>query len=290
MDRWRWRDADAIGALVRRVEGEAETMSAYGIDCSHWEGDIDWLAIRQAGVVKYCILKATEGTYYMDPRFLANKAGCQMIGMPWAVYHFFRPAYDPVQQAQYFKQAVGDGCHVYFLDIEVNGDDLAQKARAFLEALDVEKKAIYTGPYFWRTNVGNDPYFAAYDLWIANYEVNQPTVPQPWTGYKIWQYSEKGNVAGINADVDENWFNGDVQAVNDYFKNGNEVPEATRVRVNVNALTIRSKPFVDASTVLGYTTLNKVWTVEGSELDEQQRKWWKVGAAAYIAAWYCVEL
>ncbi len=225
-------------------------MSVYGIDCSHWDGAIDWLRIRQDGRVKFVIMKATEATYFVDDRFVANKAGCQLIGMPWAAYHYFRPAYDAVQQAQFFKQTVGAGCHVYVIDVEAGGADLGNKVKAFLDALDVPKKLIYTGPYFWRDNVGVNSWAASYDLWIANYGVQQPMIPLPWNNYKIWQYNDRGQVAGINANVDEDLFNGDQAAMLAYFGNGNATPEPPDdeikpqkyVVVTAGALNMRSLP------------------------------------------------
>ena len=48
-----------------------------------------------------------------------------------------------------------------------------------------------------------------YKLWIANYKVAEPRVPQPWTSWEFWQYSETGVIDGIDDNkVDLDWYNG----------------------------------------------------------------------------------
>ena len=44
-----------------------------------------------------------------------------------------------------------------------------------------------------------DSFFDDYKLWIAHYEVEEPKVSRGWT---IWQYTDKGDIPGINEDVD----------------------------------------------------------------------------------------
>ena len=264
-------------------------MNTLGIDVSHWDGNINWPTVKAGGQVKFALIKATEGTGFVDDKFAPNKAGCQSVDMPWGAYHYFKPAYDPAEQAKHFKATVGDGCSVYVVDVEESGINLANKLMVFLGGLDVPTKVVYTGPAFWNTNVGNDLYFAFFPLWIANYGVEHPYVPKPWTTYKIWQFSDRGVIPGVPSVVDLNWFNGDEQAVIDFF--GNEAPEPPtppdKVRVNVDALTIRSAPVVVADTVLGYTTRGKVWEVEAVVKDSMNRDWYRVGKAAYIAGWLC---
>ncbi len=43
---------------------------------------------------------------------------------------------------------------------------------------------------------------AAYPLWIADYGVAEPTLPNGWTTWLLWQYSETGTVQGIDCPVD----------------------------------------------------------------------------------------
>lgn len=262
----------------------------YGIDTSHWDGEIDWPVIRERGVVKFAIHKATEGEWYIDTQFQNNKSGCIREGIPWGAYHYFRPAQNVNGQADHFVEAVGDGCQVYILDVESVGENLADKVLQFVQRMETVhgiKPLIYTAYYFWKDNLGNPDWAGHYDLWVANYRVSQPMIPPPWNCYKIWQFSEDGHIDGVDSAVDENWFNGDELTMLDYFKNGGNPPQSVKVRVNVAALNIRSAPVVVPGTVLGYTTFGKEWEVEGEVNDVFGRKWYQVGKSAYLAGWLC---
>ena len=45
--------------------------AVHGIDVSRFQGDIDWRAVRRAGVA-FAYVKATEGGDHLDPRFRDN--------------------------------------------------------------------------------------------------------------------------------------------------------------------------------------------------------------------------
>jgi lysozyme len=272
-------------------------MSVYGVDISHWDGKIDWAIVKPK--IGFAILKASEGTGWVDDTFEFNRAGCQSNSIPHGAYHFFRSNQAPKAQAEHFWNIVSNA-NLKFLALDVetndgswNGLSIADTVKICLDRLQELSGNIpwiYTGPYFWRDVVKSPAWSVNYWLWIANYGVQDPMIPPPWTTYGIWQFSSKGQIAGIPANVDENWFDGDLQEMNDCFANGNEVPEKMRVKVNVANLTIRSAPIVTPSTVLGYTTLGKVWTVECIVQDTSGRDWAKVGAEVYIAKWLCQEV
>ena len=51
----------------------------HGIDVSKYQGDIDWSAVRRAGI-DFAFIKATEGGDHADDRFLDNWAGARAAG------------------------------------------------------------------------------------------------------------------------------------------------------------------------------------------------------------------
>jgi lysozyme len=85
-------------------------------DSSHWEGTINWSLAAPA--MGGCINKATEHVSFVDDQWANNKAGCIAQGEPYGAYHFFRPAYDPILQAQHFIRTVGSGVKVFACDVE----------------------------------------------------------------------------------------------------------------------------------------------------------------------------
>jgi lysozyme len=42
---------------------------------------------------------------------------------------------------------------------------------------------------------------ARFPLWVAHWTDKEPRVPKPWTKWTFWQYSSKGHVDGITANV-----------------------------------------------------------------------------------------
>ena len=101
------------------------------------------------------------------------------------------------------------------LDIEVNGglgvSALQQWVRDWLDEVYAQtgrRATIYTSPSFWRTSMGDTQSIALAGyttLWIANWNVNSPSVPAGnWAGYgwSFWQYSSTGSVSGISGNVD----------------------------------------------------------------------------------------
>jgi GH25 family lysozyme M1 (1,4-beta-N-acetylmuramidase) len=41
---------------------------------------------------------------------------------------------------------------------------------------------------------------------VAHWGVDEPTLPDPWEDWSIWQYTNEGRVPGIQGNVDLNWF------------------------------------------------------------------------------------
>ncbi len=50
--------------------------------------------------------------------------------------------------------------------------------------------------------------FSAYPLWIADYSETAPEAPGDWQSWIFWQYSQGGEVAGVDGDVDRDLFTG----------------------------------------------------------------------------------
>lgn len=66
---------------------------------------------------------------------------------------------------------------------------------------------IYANLYWWTTKLNNTD-LDKYEKWVANYGKNDGSMREDGSGYSkkhgIWQYTSKGNVSGINGNVDMN--------------------------------------------------------------------------------------
>lgn len=195
----------------------SDAASTYvpGIDVSHFQGTVDWNQVRGAGIV-YAFAKATDGITYTDPQFAANWAGMQQAGIFRGAYHFFEPQDDAASQAANYLAAIGTlGSQdlAPALDVEVTNGISAPVLWAGVQSwLEQVAQAtgrtplLYTNPSFWNGNAGLSA-LTSYPLWLADY-ASSPTLPQGWSRWKFWQYSQSGTVAGISGAVDRDYYNG----------------------------------------------------------------------------------
>ncbi len=182
-----------------------------GIDVSHYQGTIDWKAVKAFGIV-YAFIKATESANITDSAFSTNWNNAKAAGVARGAYHFYRFGTDPVAQANYFvAQILGDlGELQPVLDAEdtatpAHADDL----RVFCErvfTITGKRCIIYTGNWWWTVQRlgGAQPWVKDYPLWIAYWSATVPKPPLPvdWTTWAFWQYTNSGNVSGISGAVD----------------------------------------------------------------------------------------
>ncbi len=195
-----------------------------GIDVSEYQGDINWKAVADSGVV-YCFVKATEGVESRDPMFARNWASMRTVGIIRSAYHFFIAKKDPKVQANNFlglTRSLWDTNDLPpVLDLEksygLSPNEVIDKAGIWLDTVEASigrRPLVYTFPSFWNDALGNSQRLGAnYRLWIAHYETNNPWVPGGWKSWSFHQYSESGKVPGISGPCDMNNFNGDLDTL-----------------------------------------------------------------------------
>ena len=193
------------------------TGSIHGIDVSHHQEAINWDSVKGAGV-SFVFVKATEGIDYVDSMFTTNWSDLANENMIRGAYHFYVSDDDPEQQAEWFVNNVGSFDNVLppVVDVERAGHrhltpeayiDNLMLCLIQIEKLTGKKPIIYSSPrfaseYLIHQNIGQ------YELWIAEYGVDQPTLPDPWAqpGWKFWQYTYQDIVPGVPKRVDKNIF------------------------------------------------------------------------------------
>lgn len=178
-----------------------------GIDVSHYQGTVDWSAVAAEGI-RFCFLKATEGTVDVDPMFHDNWKGAAAAGILRGAYHFFRPGQDAGRQAEHFLSVVPQDPDALppALDIEVTDGAGAAEIQAGIHtwvqtvgAAAGRSPILYADAPFWKEQVKAD--FSDYPLWLACYG-EQPEVPPPWQDWTFWQHASNGGVRGVPARVD----------------------------------------------------------------------------------------
>lgn len=181
-------------------------MEIYGFDASHYQ-TIDFLQVKASGQASFVILKASEGTTYVDPSFEDYFTKANTVGLNVGAYHFgdFGTVEEALAEAAHFEDTIKGKVFSYpiALDLEENKSgasvqQLTDAAIAFCEYF--ENKGyfieIYSGKSFYENSL--DPVrLAPYASWIARYGVSS-------LGREagMWQYSSSGHILGISGAVD----------------------------------------------------------------------------------------
>jgi len=195
----------------------------YGIDVSHWQGDIDWSALK----IDFAILKASQGTAMVDNKLEQNKFRARKQGILLGYYHYANGG-DARKEAEHFVKSVGEILPGEFLvlDWEINHATPDAWCRAFLDRV-FELTGIRPLFYTYEARIKStnwDKVIAGnYGLWIAKYGKNDGTMgAQPFIGkwgfYVIWQYSSAGMLKGISGKVDLDYANITLDTLRKYGK------------------------------------------------------------------------
>ncbi len=188
------------------------------IDVSHNNGVIDWDKLKMnIPKIDGVFIKANEGIGAVDPQLVINANAAKRVGIPVSYYHFASLNYydavkDGAAEATYFislLKTLPAADMPLVLDIETNKIGLApvQVLSWINSFFDTMKKAgytklmLYSYSPFLNTNLPGSHNLGGYPLWIASYS-SKFAVPRGWLNATYWQYNNKGNVAGINGDVD----------------------------------------------------------------------------------------
>ena len=192
---------------------KVKTFSVRGLDISKYQGSVDFSQLKANGF-HYVFIRATEGITYQDEDYKSNYAAAKKAGLKVGVYHFYESDDDPIAQLENIKDlvelTVGDLAPVIDIEKLHQKDDksLAENLKKLLDGLESHygiKPIIYTGKNFANQYLFG---FNDYPLWLAEYEVEQPTLPSGWQDWTFWQWSQSGTVNGIVGVVDMDRFNG----------------------------------------------------------------------------------
>ncbi|MFT9055468.1 MAG: glycoside hydrolase family 25 protein, partial [Ethanoligenens sp.] len=139
--------------------------------------------------------------------FTRNRTDAYSAGVPWGPYHFLRAYSIPSAQTQadHFWQTIqGTGYSLRpVVDVETaDGQQRAADIRAILQAfcdrfqqLSGEQPVIYSYTSYIN-EYGLAKQFGGYLLWQAQYG---PVRAETGWAAQVWQYSDKGSVAGVTA-------------------------------------------------------------------------------------------
>lgn len=185
-----------------------------GIDVSKWQGNVDFNKVKKAGY-DFVILNAGYGRYisqkdpYFEQNYARAKAAGLGVGAYW--YSYAKSTSEAKQEAEVFLKAISGKQFEYPLcyDIEegsqrgLSNSVIGSMVDAFCGCL--ESHGYYASLYSYASFLNDKvpaQFKSKYDVWVASFDVQKPA----YNGsYGIWQYTDKGNVAGVSGNCDCNY-------------------------------------------------------------------------------------
>ena len=206
---------------IRSYQG-GDYYGVPGIDVSEHQTDIDWKAVKEAGI-EFAMIRVgfrgwLSGELSLDAHFYDNIEGALDAGLDVGIY-FFSQALTPqeaVEEAEFVLkeiepynitypvafdwEEVHDQKHTPRTN-EMNMLMLTSCAEAFCKKIE---SAGYDAAIYFNQSYGygqlNLSSLLDYDFWLAEYA----DTPSFTHDFQMWQYTDQGKVPGIQNDVDLN--------------------------------------------------------------------------------------
>ena len=198
--------------------------AAVGVDVSTYNENIDWERAKAQGI-DFAIIRVggrgwTSGGIYADLRCEAYLRGADKAGLQLGVY-FYSTAIneaEAVAEADYVLRVL-KGRQLalpVFYDVEMSGefpkgraDQLSSAERtkialAFCQRIESAgyEAGVYSGRYFFMRSIDRKA-MSRYTLWLAAY-TKDGMPPDFALDYRLWQFTDRGNVDGILCGTDMN--------------------------------------------------------------------------------------
>lgn len=208
-----------------------------GIDVSHWQNDIDWAAVANAGY-KFAMIKVAGRSIgdgaelYQDAYFRTNIEGAIKNGIKVGVYFFSQAltVQEAYEEASYILNLI-DGYNIsypvafdwettdgYRTHDKLNSDELTKICEAFCDTVKSHgyEPMIYLSKNDWINCVDRQTLSSKYSVWLAWYFYkyyysdenrlyqNGDELPDLDFKYNIWQYTSTGRISGVDGYCDMN--------------------------------------------------------------------------------------
>ena len=203
-----------------RICYEDETWTSYiGIDVSSYQKEIDWEAVAADGV-EFAMIRLGyrgygSGLLNLDPCFEQNVKGARDAGLDVGVYFFSQAltTEEAMDEARFVVRKLRgkriDGPVAFDMEYieganRINHLTVEEKtaiADAFCQFIEKNGyEAVIYGNPTWLTEDVDLTLLTHHEIWLAHY-IGMTEWP---FAYRMWQYTDRGSVAGIEGSVDLN--------------------------------------------------------------------------------------
>lgn len=198
--------------------GPSEENLYEGIDVSGWQETIDYAQVKQAGI-EIVYMKTSEGSNFIDPYFEQNYTNAKANGLKVGFYHYVtaKSTEEAIQEANFFSSVIAGkspDCRLA-MDFEsfgnLSSEQINEIGLTFLKTVEnITKKEMVVYSNTNDATVIFSGEITSYPLWIAQYGEPEPTPNGNWSTWIGWQYTDQGEVAGINGYVDRDKYTDDI--------------------------------------------------------------------------------
>lgn len=233
--------------LQPRIRSEAMNF----IDIASWQHGINLPAVFASNPLDGVIIKATQGTGYVNPDYAGWARWLSDNNKPFGIYHYL-DLYGAEAEARHFVDAVKPYIGKATLTADYEGNTIRKGAvylKAFLDEvyrLTGVKPFVYVSQSYIATGGFGEIANAGYPLWIAQYAdkaiVNgfldkpwQKGSASPFLKYWMHQYTDNGRLIGYSGELDFDKFYGTVEDWN-ALAGGGATPTPTPTPTPVPAL------------------------------------------------------
>lgn len=216
---------------LKKIDGKlhyfnqrGEKASSLGVDVSCFNGIVNYPMVKAEGI-DFVIARVggrgwESGLMYTDSMAIDHIRAAKAAGLKVGVYFYSTAisAAEAVQEASVVIDTLA-GLSLdmpVYIDMEYSGDFPAGRADTLSPAQRIEiinafaatlknhgyETGVYSSESLLWTSL--DPgYLSQYSVWIANYTENNALPSYPYD-YHIWQFTDRGVVAGMGGNVDLN--------------------------------------------------------------------------------------
>ncbi len=179
-----------------------------GIDVCFYQKQIDWKKLTTYNKnLKFVYIKATEGATHVDKLYRFNLDNARKNGLKVGSYHFFTTTSSIQSQFDNFAKVVNKSEQdlLPVIDVEVRSgwtnQQLCDSLELFVNMVEKHygcRPIIYTSSHFFNNILSSR--FSRYPIYIAKYSTAEPQLTHggKWV---LWQFSDKGEIAGIDGYV-----------------------------------------------------------------------------------------
>jgi len=189
--------------------------SVRGVDLSHHNPIINWNELHDHNI-HFVYLKATEGLSHQDRNYTYNYESARKSKIKTGSYHFYLFGASGKDQAKHFINVAkcNSGDLIPAIDVEHSPGNPYSKDTAFVNLVISELKiledeffeyyglhpVIYTNKDCYKLYIKD--HFPDNPVWMCDLH-NEPSGIDNWV---IWQFSHKGELAGVTGEIDLNYF------------------------------------------------------------------------------------